>query len=64
MDQFAGPKIRNVVLLSHSGAGKTSLAEAMMRLSEAANGAAHVNMLRNLATAWPRSPLPKKVIWN
>lgn len=30
MDQFAGPKIRNVVLLAHSGAGKTSLAEAML----------------------------------
>ena len=34
MDQFTGPKIRNVVLLSHSGAGKTSLAEAMLFASK------------------------------
>ncbi len=30
MDQFTTKQIRNVVLLSHSGAGKTSLAEAML----------------------------------
>ena len=30
MDQFTVDKIRNVVLLSHSGAGKTSLTEAML----------------------------------
>ncbi len=30
MDQFGTNQIRNVVLLSHSGAGKTSLAEAML----------------------------------
>ena len=35
MDQFAGPKIRNVVLLAHSGAGKTSLAEAMLFATKA-----------------------------
>ena len=42
----------------------SSLDDAMERLSEAANGAAHLNMLRNLAAAWPRSPSAKKVIWN
>ncbi|MEX2431671.1 MAG: elongation factor G [Dehalococcoidia bacterium] len=30
MDQFSTKQIRNVVLLSHSGAGKTSLIEAML----------------------------------
>lgn len=35
MDQFTTGKIRNVVLLSHSGAGKTSLAEAMLFASKA-----------------------------
>ena len=30
MHHFEPEKIRNVVLLSHSGAGKTSLAEAML----------------------------------
>lgn len=30
MDQFTTDQIRNVVLLAHSGAGKTSLAEAML----------------------------------
>ena len=35
MEQFTTEKIRNVVLLSHSGAGKTSLAEAMLFASKA-----------------------------
>lgn len=30
MDQYSTDKIRNVVLLAHSGSGKTSIAEAMM----------------------------------
>ena len=30
MHQYTPENIRNVVLLSHSGAGKTSLAEAML----------------------------------
>ena len=37
MDQFTTNKIRNVVLLSHSGAGKTSLAEAMLFATKAIN---------------------------
>lgn len=37
MDQFTTQKIRNVVLLSHSGAGKTSLAEAMLFATKAIN---------------------------
>lgn len=37
MDQFTTSKIRNVVLLSHSGAGKTSLAEAMLFATKAIN---------------------------
>ena len=35
MDQFTTDKIRNVVLLAHSGAGKTSLAEAMLFATKA-----------------------------
>jgi elongation factor G len=37
LDQFTTNKIRNVVLLSHSGAGKTSLAEAMLFATKAIN---------------------------
>ena len=37
MDQFATGRIRNVVLLAHSGAGKTSLAEAMRFATKAIN---------------------------
>ncbi len=35
MEQFATNRIRNVALLAHSGAGKTSLAEAMLFASKA-----------------------------
>ena len=35
MEQFATKDIRNVVLLAHSGAGKTSLAEAMLYATNA-----------------------------
>ncbi|MEX2599822.1 MAG: elongation factor G [Dehalococcoidia bacterium] len=35
MDQFTTNQIRNVVLLSHSGAGKTSLAESMLYATKA-----------------------------
>ena len=35
MDSYKPDKIRNVVLLSHYGAGKTSLAEAMLFTSGA-----------------------------
>lgn len=35
MQQFATQQIRNVALLAHSGAGKTSLAEAMLFASQA-----------------------------
>ena len=35
MQQFTTQKIRNVALLAHSGAGKTSLAEAMLFASQA-----------------------------
>jgi elongation factor G len=45
MQQYGLDKIRNVVLLSHSGAGKTSVAEAMLfsagaitRLGKASEG--------------------------
>ncbi|MXY60062.1 MAG: GTP-binding protein, partial [Chloroflexi bacterium] len=37
MDQFTTQQIRNVVLLAHSGAGKTSLAEAMLHATQAIN---------------------------
>ena len=37
MDQFATNQIRNVALLAHSGAGKTSLAEAMLYAAKAIN---------------------------
>ena len=37
MDQFATKQIRNVVLLAHSGAGKTSLTEAMLYATKAVN---------------------------
>ena len=37
MQQFTTQKIRNVALLAHSGAGKTSLAEAMLFASNAIN---------------------------
>ena len=37
MDQFVTSRIRNVVLLAHSGAGKTSLAEAMHFATKAIN---------------------------
>ena len=37
MAQFTTERIRNIVLLSHSGAGKTILAEAMLRESGATN---------------------------
>ena len=37
MHHFASEKIRNVVLLSHSGAGKTSLAESILFNSGAIN---------------------------
>ncbi len=37
MDQFATNRIRNVALLAHSGAGKTSVAEAMLFASKAIN---------------------------
>ena len=30
MDQFSTNRLHNIVLLSHSGAGKTSLAEAVL----------------------------------
>jgi translation elongation factor EF-G len=30
MDQFSTNRLRNIVLLSHSGAGETSLAEAVL----------------------------------
>lgn len=35
MEQFTTQQIRNVVLLAHSGAGKTSLAEAMLHATNA-----------------------------
>lgn len=37
MDQFSTKQIRNVVLLAHSGAGKTSLTEAMLFAAKAVN---------------------------
>ena len=37
MDQFVTSRIRNVVILGHSGAGKTSLAEAMLFATKAIN---------------------------
>ena len=37
MDQFSTSQLRNVVLLSHSGAGKTSLAEAMLHTAKGTN---------------------------
>jgi len=37
MDNYHSDQIRNVVLLSHSGAGKTSLGEAMLFQSKAVN---------------------------
>jgi len=37
MDSYKGEQIRNVVLLSHSGAGKTSLSEAMLFNSKSIN---------------------------
>ena len=37
MDQFNTKQIRNVVLLAHSGAGKTSLGEAMLHATQAIN---------------------------
>ena len=37
MEQFATSRIRNIVLLAHSGAGKTSLAEAMLFAAKAIN---------------------------
>ncbi|MYF65546.1 MAG: GTP-binding protein, partial [Chloroflexi bacterium] len=37
VDQFTTQQIRNVVLLAHSGAGKTSLAEAMLHATQAIN---------------------------
>jgi len=37
MDQFGPEKIRNIALLSHAGAGKTSAAEAMLFTAKAIN---------------------------
>ena len=37
MEQFTTKQIRNVALLAHSGAGKTSLAEAMLHATQAIN---------------------------
>lgn len=42
-DLFGTEAIRNVALLSHSGAGKTSLAEAMLFASGAINRLGHVD---------------------
>ena len=42
MEQFTTKQIRNVVLLAHSGAGKTSLAEAMLLATQALNRAGRV----------------------
>ena len=42
MEQFTTKQIRNVALLAHSGAGKTSLAEAMLLATQALNRAGRV----------------------
>lgn len=47
MEQFTTEQIRNVVLLSHAGAGKTSLAEAMLF---AAGGAGRMGRVEDANT--------------
>ncbi|MCY4582706.1 MAG: elongation factor G [Chloroflexi bacterium] len=42
MEQFTTKQIRNVALLAHSGAGKTSLSEAMLLAAQALNRAGRV----------------------
>lgn len=42
MKQYAPARIRNVVLLSHGGAGKTSLAEALLFCAQATTRLGHV----------------------
>ena len=37
MEQFTTKQVRNIALLAHSGAGKTSLAEAMLHATQAIN---------------------------
>ena len=37
MDQFTTEQVRNIVLLAHSGAGKTTLAESMLLATKAIN---------------------------
>lgn len=41
-----------------------ALEDAMKRLSTASKGALRVKQAEQLAAAWPRSPLPKKVTWH
>ena len=48
MDVFRTDRIRNVVLLGHGGAGKTSLAEAMAYLSGITSRLGKVQMATQL----------------
>ena len=51
MQLYKAESVRNVVLLSHNGAGKTSLAEAMLLASGAINRLGRVEDGNEQATA-------------
>ena len=50
MDVFRTDRIRNVVLLGHGGAGKTTLAEAMAYLAGMTNRLGRVEILSAIMT--------------
>ena len=51
MDVFRTDRIRNVVLLGHSGSGKTSLTEAMAYLSGMTNRLGNLTKKKSSANA-------------